>query len=148
MKDYTALLDDVRTKLLKSIVHLEFSYNKIQNLTHNVLEMDDEMMETWESFSARFSRTSDIFLSRFVRTVVLFGDPGFEGSLRDYTNKAEKLGLIEDASVWMEMRELRNVTVHDYNETKLSNIYRRIRELAPLLIALKEIVNKDWVNES
>ena len=109
-------------------------------MSSNVLEMDDETMETWESFSARFSRTSDVFLSRLLRTVILSGDPGFEGTLRDYVNKAEKLGLIEDAAVWMEIRELRNVTAHDYNETKLSQIYERIRELAPTLIALKNII--------
>ena len=148
MTDYKTLLNDVRNKLIKSITHLEFSYDKVQALTSNVLDMDDEMMETWESFSARFSRTSDIFLSRFVRTVILSGDPGFAGSLRDYVNKAEKLGLIDDAALWMEMRELRNVTVHDYNETTLSKIYERVRELAPKLIALKDIVNKEWINEN
>lgn len=146
MKDYKGLLNDVKGKLLKSITHLEFSYNKVKKLPSNVLEMDDEMMETWESFSARFSRTSDIFLSRFVRTIILAGDPGFEGSLRDYVNKAEKLALLDDSAVWMEMRELRNVTVHDYNETKLSQIYQRVRELAPKLIALKAVVEKEWIN--
>ena len=140
MKDFKPLLSDIKAKLLTSIKHLEFSYHKVLHMSSNVLEMDDETMETWESFSARFSRTSDVFLSRLLRTVILSGDPGFEGTLRDYVNKAEKLGLIEDAAVWMEIRELRNVTAHDYNETKLSQIYERIRELAPTLIALKNII--------
>ncbi len=145
MTDYSKILQDVQSKLEKSLGHLEFSYNKILKLTDDVSQMDDETMETWESFAARFGRTADIFITRYIRTVILASDPGYEGSVRDYLNKAEKIGLINEAVVWLKIRELRNVAVHDYNSKNLTLIYQQLKELCPLLLNLKNVIVKDWI---
>lgn len=143
MTQYLKILDDIKNKLEKSLNHLEFSYNKIQNLTEQVDEMDDETMEVWEGFASRFGRSADIFLNRYLRTVLLSQDPGYEGSLRDSLNKAEKIGLISDVNAWLEIRALRNASVHDYNETTLSKIYQRLKELTPLLLNLKQLIKNN-----
>lgn len=142
MTKYVELLNDIKNKLEKSLNHLEFSYKKIQNLSEDVDAMDDETMEVWESFSSRFARSSDIFLNRYLRTVLLLQDPAYEGSLRDSLNKAEKIGLINGIEPWLEIRELRNAAVHDYNSTTLTKIYQRLKGLTPLLLDLKQTVKK------
>lgn len=143
MTKYVELLKDIQHKLEKSLDHLEFSYQKVQTLTHEIANMDDEIMEVWESFTARFGRSADIFLNRYLRTFLMVQDPGYEGSLRDMLNKAEKMGLIDEVQLWLEIREIRNAAVHDYNDSSLSKIYLRIHELTPALLGLRQIINKN-----
>ena len=67
----------------------------------------------------------------------MMNDPGFSGGLRDFVNQAEKLALIQDASVWIAIRELRNISVHDYSESDLSLFFQRLLEECPTLLAIK-----------
>lgn len=129
-----------KRKLNKAISHLEYSYHKVKQLPCDVANLDDETLETWESFSARFSRVADIFLTRYLRTLVLIHDPGFSGSLRDFVNQGEKLGVIEDVPAWMAIRELRNISAHDYSEKDLSQFFKRLLTECPRLLAIKKIL--------
>jgi hypothetical protein len=130
------LLEIYIRKLKKALKHLEYSYNKILKLSTQVEILDDEALETWESFAARFSRVADIFLTRYLRTCVLINDPGFSGSLRDFVNQGEKLGIIDNADSWMSIRELRNINSHDYSEHDLSEFFIRLRQEAPKLLKI------------
>ena len=138
--DYSALLKDTSVKLEKALVHLEYSFRKVQKLPDDLSKMDEEAMETWESFSSRFSRVSDIFTMQFIRTRVAIDEPGFKGSTRDYLNKAEKLNLISDAKTWVTIRELRNVEAHEYNDDDLTAFYRKLKSLCPELLAIRKIL--------
>lgn len=69
--------------------------------------------------------------------MILKDDPAFDGSFRDTLNRAEKLGLIENIPVWMEIRELRNATVHDYSDSDLEKIFEKFRRFTPLLLDLR-----------
>ena len=129
-----------KRKLQKAIAHLEYSYNKVKKLSSDAASLDDESLETWESFAARFSRVADMFLSRYLRSIVLMNDPGFSGSLRDFVNQAEKLGIINNANVWMAIRELRNISAHDYSEQDLSEFFKRLLLECPKLLAIGEIL--------
>ena len=130
-------LKEQRNKLLKAIAHLEYSYKKIQLIESDTSKMDDEDLETWESFSARFCRVSDIFLAKYVRTFVLAQDPGLIGSFRDFLNQAEKLNLLDNVELWMSIRELRNISAHDYTDKDLALFFKRLQQEAPRLIELK-----------
>ncbi len=121
MKNYQKLLETQQRKLEKALQHLQYSYNKVVNLPNEIKNLDEESLETWESFAARFSRASEIFLTQHLRTIVLMNDPGFTGSLRDFINQGEKLGIIDDAKAWIAIRELRNITAHNYSEKDLAN---------------------------
>ncbi|MEI6805023.1 MAG: hypothetical protein WCK49_00770 [Myxococcaceae bacterium] len=78
-------------------------------------ELDKETLEIWESFSARFARAADIFTSKYLRLYLEIEEPGFRGSMRDLLNKSEKLGLLDNADNWAEIRELKNMTAHEYS---------------------------------
>ena len=129
-----------KIKLLKAMDHLEYSYRKILLLPVILESLDEEMLETWESFAARFSRVADIFLTKYVRSAVLLNDPGFSGSLRDFLDQAEKLGILKEVDHWMGIRELRNISAHEYTEKDLSIFFERIKHEAPHLIKIKSIL--------
>jgi hypothetical protein len=131
------LINDQKDQLLKALHHLAYSFKKLANMPQNINTEDEELLETWESFSVRFARVVDLFLARFVRTYILYHDPGFKGSLRDHINMAEKLSLIEDANWWLSLRELRNVTANEYNEKDLIQFYQRLFTECPKLLELK-----------
>lgn len=140
MADYQAILTDVAGKLAKAIAHLEYSYNKIQTLSSPSSNADDEILETWESFAARFSRVSDIFVMKYLKTRILMEEPGFRGTTRDCLNLAEKLGLIHVATDWVTIRELRNIAAHEYNDDDLSAFYLKLKQLCPTLLSLNSVI--------
>ncbi len=80
MNNYTLLLKETGQRLVKAIDHLEYSYNKIQKLPDDLSDMDEEDMETWESFALRFSCVSGIFIMRYIRTRVAIEEPGYKGT--------------------------------------------------------------------
>lgn len=137
MTNYEALLDIQKRKLSKAIAHLAYSYKKIQNLTPNFDVLDEESLETWESFAARFARVADMFLMQYLRTQIMSSDPGFSGSMRDFINQGEKLGLLTNANAWMNIRELRNVVAHDYSEEELAYFFQRLKQECPRLLVIR-----------
>jgi hypothetical protein len=136
------LLSIQKNQLIKALSHLSYSYQKIQQMDKIIDEQDDEQLETWESFSARFARVVDIFLSRYLRSYVLYHDPGFKGSLRDHINFGEKMGLIKDANWWLGLRELRNISAHEYNEHDLVQFYQRLFTECAQLLELSSVLEK------
>ena len=140
MSNKQNFLIEQREKLLKDIGHLEYSFQKVQQIPSDIELLDEENLETWESFSARFCRVADIFLSKYIRAFVLVQDPGFIGSFRDFVNQAEKFNLLCDVELWMSIRELRNISAHDYTDKDLSLFFKRLYQEAPLLISLKNIL--------
>lgn len=124
------------SKIVKSLKYLEYSYNRTLTMPLNPTQMTDSELEAWDSFASRFARTSDIFLSKYIRAYLLKDDPAFDGGFRDQLNRAEKLNLIDKAETWMEIRELRNATVHEYSDQDLEKIFEKFRKFTPLLLAL------------
>lgn len=133
----TDLINEMKSEILEGIKHLEYSYKKVDKLTTNIDTLSSEDLETWEGLVARFARVSDIYLSRYIRAKVLHDDPGFRGTFRDFLNQAEKMNLIKDVKMWLEIRELRNTSVHEYSKKKIPLILQQVKDLSPVLIALK-----------
>lgn len=131
------------SKIVKSLKYLEYSYQRTLNMPLNPAQMNDSELEAWDSFASRFARTSDIFLSKYIRAFILKDDPAFDGGFRDQLNRAEKLGLIADVTIWMEIRELRNATVHEYSDQDLEKIFEKFRNFSPLLIELPTKLNHE-----
>ncbi len=84
--------------------------------------------------TSRFARCTDIFLSKYIRFLVLDLDPGFRGEMRDYLDKAEKSSLISDADQWMKIRELRNKIAHEYTKEDLQKTLNDVLIFTPFVI--------------
>lgn len=137
MSPHQEFLQAQKIKLIKALVHLEYSYKKVLLLPEHPDQLDEETLETWESFAARFGRVTDIFLTKYLRAYVLQEDPGFTGSLRDFVNQAEKLGLIDNVDTWMAIRELRNIAAHEYTDKDLAAFFKRLKQEASILLSIK-----------
>jgi len=124
-------------KILKALNYLEFTYEKVKNLPTDPQVLTNEQLEIWDGFVARFARLSDIFLSKYIKAAVKADDPAFDGVFRDYLNRAEKMALINTIEPWLEIRELRNVMVHEYNDEDLKLLFEKMLLHTPLLIELK-----------
>ena len=135
------ILDIRKRQLLKALDRLGYSYQKVKTLPLSVEKFDDETLETWESFSARFARASDIFLSQYLRVAILLTDRGFKGTMRDFLDIGEKLGLIDDAEAWMGIRELRNLSAHEYTEEDLVIMFERLLKDCPRLLSIKDKIS-------
>ncbi len=133
-------LQEQKNKLIKAIGHLDYSYSKVLQLHTELDKLDEETLETWESFAARFSRVADVFLMKYLRACVLLEDPGFNGTFRDMLHQGEKLSIVDNTDLWMAIRELRNISAHEYTDKDLSAFFKRLREEAPRLIALKHSI--------
>lgn len=134
--DLKGLLNSLKSKQLKAIEHLEFSLKIVEKLTSNVELLSLSELEHWESFSARFARAVDFFLSKYLRTLVLFEDPGFRGSFRDLVYQGEKLEIIENAQIWIKIREFRNISAHEYEEENLAEHFEQMKKFTPFIIQL------------
>lgn len=141
IKNKELLLDQAKGELEKSLVYLDYSFQKTKtlNLTLSTLE-DNLLLETLEALVARFSRTTDIFLSRYIRTYVLIQEPGFRGTTLDFLNQAEKLNLISSVATWAEIKELRNSAAHEYLAENLLISFKKIIAFTPLLLSLKALL--------
>lgn len=142
MQDSTSKNKDLTgyyyTKIVKSLKYLEFTYQRVLKLSVDPAELNDEQFEIWDGFATRFARSSDIFLSKYLKAAIKNDDPVFDGSFRDQLNRAEKLKLIDDARLWFEIRELRNVVVHEYSDEDLKAIFQKMLKFTPLILELRK----------
>ena len=133
-------ISNAKDQLNQALSYLDYSYNKIQKLPDDPALLDQESLETWESFTARFARVADIFIMKYIRARILNEDPAFRGTVRDFLNTAEKMSLIDDVETWMTIRALRNISAHEYTIQSLQNFLRQLKKYTPELLSLKPLV--------
>ncbi len=79
------------------------------------IEFDPELAERLDAFVSRFGRLQDTVGDKLL-PALLTSMAEKSGDAIDNLDRAEKLGFIESAEAWMEMRRLRNQMVHEYIE--------------------------------
>lgn len=135
---YSPELEDKYYRYLqKALVHLEKSYVKALKLSKKLESCSDDELETWESFTSRFARVVDLYLTKWLRIKLYRLDPGFEGTLKDYLNFAEKVGLLSSAELYLSFREYRNIQAHDYTEDSFEKFVTGLLDNTPELLKLK-----------
>ena len=134
------LIDLFTKQLKKSLKHLNYSFLKVQKLPVFHEDSPEEELEVWESFSSRFARSSDLFISKYLRQLMLTKDPAFRGSVIDILNEAEKFGWIESSSRWRRIRQLRNVAAHEYATDDLQALYQELIKLCPDILRIENIL--------
>lgn len=137
-KNNIRLATENRLQIARS--RLACSYDKVKRLSAQFSLLDDDSLETWESFASRFSRLTDIFLSRYLRVRILEVEPAFRGTFRDAIDQAEKLSIVTNADKWFSIRELRNKAAHDYDDDDVEAFYRSILVETPFVMAELERV--------
>lgn len=121
----------------KSISWLEKSFNRCQKIDFS----KEEDIEKIETFANRYTRSVDILLNKFLRSLDLVEAEEITRRL-DTLIRAEKRGFVEDYELLLNMKNLRNELAHEYIEELflekialveeytqlLFNIYKKIEE--------------------
>ncbi len=126
------LLKEELVGLALASIHLDYSIVRCSDLLSGK-ELQPEQLERLESLTSRFARLSDLLTQRIFR---LFDEIELTGSatVLDRIYRAEKRGWI-DATQMIRVRELRNLIAHEYATEKMTEIYRAVLALAPVLLA-------------
>ncbi|MFT4926928.1 MAG: hypothetical protein ACI8WB_003028 [Phenylobacterium sp.] len=111
-KDLAVLLSQIKQKTQRAIDLFSHSVNKLAPYDKNQNYTPDEL-EPYDALADRFIRVIEMDL-RYFRTWELYQEGLTAGSTRDNLLKMEKLGLVTNAALWIDMRNVRNKIVHDY----------------------------------
>ncbi len=87
-----------------------------------------EELESFDSLTSKFNRTSDMFTQKVLRTIWMLLHEPFAPFI-DMMNNCEKMGILQSADQMIEIRDLRNQIAHEY-------LPDAIRELVPETIEL------------
>lgn len=94
---------------------------------------EPEELESFESFTGRFARLSDILIQKIFRLIDEL-DLDSHGTIRDRINRAEKKGLIVSSDIFVEIRMVRNDIAHEYLPEAIHDIFSKVLALSPQLL--------------
>lgn len=119
------VLDDAKELLL-------YSFNKCRAIGIKD-KYEPEELESFESFTGRFARLSDILIQKIFRLVDEL-DLDSQGTIRDRINRAEKKELIASSDVFVEIRMVRNDIAHEYLPEAIHDLFKKVLALTPHLL--------------
>ena len=111
---------------------LLYSYNKCKTIGLKET-YEPEELESFESFTGRFARLSDILIQKIFRLVDEL-DLDSQGTIRDRINRAEKKELIPSSEVFVEIRMIRNDIAHEYLPEAIYDLFGKVLSLTPQLL--------------
>lgn len=109
---------DTLSIVVKEARHLEWSRNRLFQLpldAHWVESLNEqpELAERLEAFVSRYGRLQDTLADKLLpRWLQALAEK--PGSQIEVLNRAERLGVLDDVTAWLEARQLRNRLIHEY----------------------------------
>jgi hypothetical protein len=98
-----------------------------------------------DQFIVRFSKLQDAMGAKLLPAVLeLTQEQGELSAFIDKLNRLEKIGAIESANEWLQLREMRNQFAHDYPEEsdiQASLLNKALRLSERMLVILKGVSN-------
>jgi hypothetical protein len=92
-----------------------------------------EELESFDSLTSKFNRTSDIFVQKVLRSVWMLLHESFIPFI-DMMNKSEKMLMLRSADKMIEIRDLRNQIAHEYLPEAICDLIPEVIELTSQLI--------------
>lgn len=117
--------------LAKAVEALEYSERKCRVLAGKA-DYDLEEQERFEALTARFARAADILTQRALRMVFALLQEEARTRL-DAANLAEKIGIVQNADILLNIRELRNQIAHEYVRDQLNTLFADVLRYVPEL---------------
>lgn len=128
----------------KSAKTLALSLQKCKKISVKK-EYSFEESESFDALSSKFSRTSDIYTQKVLRSVFSLLRER-QTTLIDMANRAEKLELITSAKELFTIRDVRNEIAHQYVEEVLFELYVKVLDTTDILFSsIKK--TKFYINE-
>lgn len=141
------LLKEQLVLLNKSIHTLQLSVSKCKKIGKKA-EYSFEEMESFDSLTSKYSRTSDLYTHKVLRTIwILLHEPFLP--FIDFLNKTEKLHIILNADELLAIRDLRNEITHEYIPEAITAMVPEVIEKCNNLIiniqtTLEFIRKRNW----
>ena len=114
------------------------SLQQSRDKTHQLLQQSEfsfEELESIDSLTSKFGRTSDIYLQKVLRSIwMLLREDTVP--LIDLLNRAEKLMIIVSAEELLQMRDIRNQIAHEY-------LPEAVPELATEAVVMTTLLQKN-----
>lgn len=114
LKENLAQVDEAVNTLTSSI-------ERCKNFVFNNSYTEDQLVEL-EALTSRFARVSDLLIQKTYKTIDMI-EGATPGTVRDRLLNAEKKGLINSATDFMQIRNIRNTIAHEYEMDALKNIF-------------------------
>jgi len=111
-----------------------------KNLIENLDINDFETVKVLDSFIFRFIKLQDYLGQKlFRRFLEIIGEYYENMSFLDILDKLEKLGIINSADRWMEIRKLRNKLTHEYPD-EIEEMKAELKEALDTFPELKNAI--------
>ncbi len=123
-RDLALLAAGGKKKCGAAIVLVEASLRRVQPYDSSRNYTPDEL-EPYDALADRFVRVVEIAL-RFFRTIEMLHEAVASDTLRDRLHRMEKIGLISETPLWLDMRDVRNRIVHDYLPEQVAEMFAQI----------------------
>ena len=143
------LNDSIFQTLETCALHLkrmEFAKSKVAAFIplnrNNYYELDDETIGFLDQYIFRFSKLQDIIGSRlFPQTLEALAEPVADQAFIDILNRLEKLGILDAALSWTQLRKVRNDLAHEYPASLIERI-EGINYLFDQLVPMRLIIER------
>lgn len=131
------------------VLHLkrmEFAKLKVQAYIplnmDNYYSMDDETIGFLDQYIFRFSKLQDTIGTRlFPLTLEALAEPVADKAFIDILNRLERLGILDSAFSWIQLRKIRNDIAHEYPASLIERI-EGINFLFANFESLKQIIER------
>lgn len=109
------------------VKRMEFSKSKVQAFIplnrDNYYSMDDETIGFLDQYIFRFSKLQDTIGTRlFPQILESLAEPVTDKAFIDILNRLEKLGILDSAFSWVQLRKIRNDIAHEYPASLIERI--------------------------
>lgn len=125
---------------------LKYSYDICKKIGLKKEYTLDEL-DRFEALTSRFARTSDLLIQKLFRLIDIL-ELEQPGTIIDRINNAERRGIIFSATIFKQIRALRNQIAHEYLPEQLIEIFTIVLEFTPELLntinRIKSYKVKGW----
>jgi len=150
----TLRLQDAWRESQRHAYHLRRASNllgPILPMTGNrFLHLTDEQIQTLDQYILRFTKLQDAIGSRLYPALLdCLHEPYENRPMIDKLNRLEKLGYIQNATLWQDVRNIRNKFAHDYpddyekNAALVNLASEAVTSLCNLLTAIEKKLGQD-----
>lgn len=155
---------DFEEKLKKTLDQLELNIQRMKyafSRTENVLpfertsikNFDPEQVSFIDQYIYRFAKIQDLMGNKlFPMILQAIGEDTEKMAFLDVLNRLEKLEVIEDRNIWLDLRKIRNEVSHKYpliDEeaiTALNSIFNSSYELNEIFTSCKSFLQNRGLN--
>jgi len=136
MSIYQLKLQKIINECDKHILRMNSAHKKIAEAlpldTDRYKNLNEDQVEHIDQYLFRFAKLQDAIGKRLFKVVAMLLEEDLEDiSFIDLLNRLEKLNVLESAEEWIELRQVRNVLSHTYED-----------EPEEMSIAINDIFNK------